>query len=335
MKSTSEIAVMVLSVSCLLVIVSCSNRANPSDEQPTSPRMEHEWRGDPQKVTLAVSQEHGQPSDRIVSLAPSLTETLFALGAGDSVVGVTRFCDYPPQVEALPKVGGFIDPSVEAVAALKPDLVVAVPSPSNRNPVLTMRKLGLRVEVIDDSSLTSLITGLRTLGRLVGRPERGQALAQELESGLENIKRRVAGYPRPRVLLVLGHRPLVVAGPDSLPGQLLDIAGGANVVKKNARRYPVYSMERVLTEAPDVIVDISSSASPSSSNHARKDKWAASPDEDWWARWPSIPAVRNGRMYVAPSSLLMRPGPRIILGLESLAEFLHPEVFPPTSHERS
>ena len=254
------------------------------------------------------------PPRRIVSLAPSVTELLFALGTGDRVVGGTRFCDYPPEAAGLPRVGGYTDPSVEAVAGLKPDLVLAVPSPANRRPVEALRRLGLSVEIVSDRRLADVRQALATVGDLLGRQAAARAAVARLDAGLDTVRRRVAGRPRPSVLLVYGHRPLVVAAAGSWAGELLAIAGGDNVVAGDG--YPLRPLEQVLADAPAVIVDVAMAPAGSRREEAVR----------FWTRWPSLPAVRDGRVHVLNGGALMRPGPRAPEAAAALARVLHPEA---------
>ena len=255
------------------------------------------------------------PPRRGGCLPPSLTALLVELGAGDRVVGVTRFCDHPPAAALLPKVGGYIDPSVEAVAALAPDLVLAVPSPANRRPVEAMGRLGLRVELVSDRTLADVRAGLSTVGRLVhAEPSAAAALAR-LDAGLAAVRGAVIGRDRPKTLLVYGHRPLVVAAPTSFAGELLRLAGGDNVVQ-GGEGYPILPMEKVLALAPDVIVDIAMAPLGGSPSDIRA----------FWTRWPSLPAVANRRVHGLDQGPLMRPGPRAPEALRALAVVLHPEV---------
>lgn len=240
---------------------------------------------------------------RIVSLSPAITETLFALGAGPQVVGVTRYCDYPPEAQRLPRVGGYLDPNPEAVLQLRPDLVVAAPSPGNRRAVVALRRLDLPVLVVADRSLDDLLASLRVLGDRLGLKARAAALATDLSAGLRRIKARGAARRPLRALLVYGHRPLVVAGPGSYGGELLQLLGLHNVAA-GTRPYPVFSMERVLLAGPEVIFDAAMDAEVD--------------PRRFWRQWPEIPAVSAGRV-VAVSDQVLRPGPRIVAALEELA----------------
>lgn len=239
---------------------------------------------------------------RIVSLSPALTELLFALGAGDEVVGVTRYCDFPPEVRSLPQVGGYLDPSAEAIVALRPTLVVAAPSPGNRRNVEAVRGLGIEVLVVQDRRLADLDSSIELLGRRLGRSAEAGRLRARLAAGFDAVQARAVGRPPVRVLLVYGHRPLVVGCPSSFGGELLRLIGARNICTGDDP-YPAFSMERVLTSRPEVILE------------AGMEGAAGGPG--FWARWPSLPAVATGRIRRL-SERMQRPGPRLVEALSEL-----------------
>jgi iron complex transport system substrate-binding protein len=248
---------------------------------------------------------------RIVSLTPALTEILFAVGAGDRVVGVTQYCDYPPEAKAKPKVGGYVNPSVETTLALKPDLVVVSPGPGNRDAALAMRRAGLRLEIVPAETLDDSLAAIEAVGRLAGAEAAGRELAAHVRARLDAVARRVAGAPRVPTLFCIQTDPIIAAGKGTLPSQLLELAGGINVV--GMTRYPRLDVEAVAGAKPDLILQ------------ARMDLAAgdAHVEESFWKRWPTIPAVANGRVVVLPDDLTLRPGPRVADAVEELAAILH------------
>ena len=254
----------------------------------------------------------GPPSyQRIVSLAPAITEILFALGVGERIVGVTRYCDHPPQVQGLPRVGGYLDPSSEAVLALRPDLVVVAPSPGNHRPVLALQGLGLEVVVVADQGLDDLRRTLDVLGEQLGCLDRARKLWAGIQGQIVRVQAMVESQEPRKVLLVYGHRPLIVAGPSSFGGELLALLGARNICE-GSKAYPSFSMERVLAAGPEIILD----AAMDGGSDARA----------FWSRWSSIPAVQQGRV-VSVSSSALRAGPRIGQALEDLARAIYPEAF--------
>jgi iron complex transport system substrate-binding protein len=255
----------------------------------------------------------GTAPQRIVSLTPALTETLFALGAGDRVVGVTQYCDFPPAAKLKPKVGGYVNPSVEAVLALKPDLVVVSPGPGNRDAALAMQRAGLRVEIVPAETLEESVAAIALVAGFTGDEAAGQKLAVQVRERLDAVGRRAAGVPRVRALFSVQTDPIIAAGRGTLPSELLELAGGTNVV--DAARYPRLDVEAVAAAKPEMILQ------------ARMDVASgASHDEDaFWKRWPSIPAVAHGHVVVLPDDLALRPGPRVADAAEELAAILHHE----------
>ena len=236
---------------------------------------------------------------RIVSLAPSVTEILFAIGAGDRVVAVSTTCDRPAEVARLPRVGTWVAPSEEAILALSPDLVIAVPSPGNRDAVLRLRELGLRVEVVGDATLSDAWEAMRRIGEWTGQEAQANALVERLRRELDLVRASVAGRPPRRVLFVVGHDPLIVAGSGLFVDEIVRVAGGDNVAASTGQPWPRLSIESVIALSPEVIVDGSMGSEASE----------ALPS--WWSRWESIAAVREHRVRAPSSDALLRPGPRL------------------------
>jgi len=248
---------------------------------------------------------------RVVSLAPSTTETLFAIGAGAGVVGVSRFCDFPAEVAQRPRVGGFNDPSLEAVLALRPTLVTGARGPANRGIVERLAAQGIDAYFPPDGSLADVRASIRGLGARVARSAEAEAVVARLDAQLAGVAAALAGARRPRVLLVFGRRPLSVAGPGTFADEMLRAAGAENVVTSGPV-YPTIGVERVLALAPEVILEAG---------------MAAGGDADFdWARYPSIPAVRDGRVVRFEDARVLRPGPRVAEGVAVLARLLHPEA---------
>jgi iron complex transport system substrate-binding protein len=241
---------------------------------------------------------------RLVTIAPSLTEMVIALGAGSTIVGVSRF-DEDKAVAGLPRVGGFVDPSVEAVIALKPDLVIVQPGPGNQRPVERMAELGVPVLLLPLHSVADTLAALRAVGQALGREKEAEALISRLEATRVRVREAAKKLPAPRVLLVYGFQPLVVAGPGSFADELLRDAGAVNIAADAGSAYPVYSVERVVRARPDVVVD------------------AADVDVGK-AKLRELPGVSEARWVEMPSLALLQPGPSLGRGLEELFGLLHP-----------
>lgn len=253
----------------------------------------------------------GRP-ERIVSLSPALTEILFAVGVGDRVVGITDYCDFPPDALHLPRVGGYANPSIESVLALHPDLVVASPGPGNREAVRAMERAGLRVAIFESETLEETFATIRSVARAAGAEARGDAVVRRMRERIDAVAGRVAALPRVRTLFCLQVEPIIAAGRGTLPAQILEAAGGENVVAD--ARYPRLGIESVIALGPDVIVQSRMDVPEEGERDAGM---------DYWQRWSDLPAVQNGRVRMLPGSAALRPGPRVADAVEEIAEVLH------------
>ncbi|GAB4260793.1 MAG: ABC transporter substrate-binding protein [Deferrisomatales bacterium] len=250
------------------------------------------------------------PPRRIVSLVPSVTEILFQLGLADRVVGVTTFCDYPPEAARKPKVGGYADPSLEALVALRPELVVAAADSVKPALVSRLDALHIPVFVVYPKTLAETAETIRLLGAVTGVPARGVAEAERLLDAARQLARPSGEHARPGVLLCVMVRPLVVAGPGTLGDDLIRLAGGRNVVPPGANRYPTWGPEAVLAADPDIIVV---TAHPGEEAPARI-----------FERWPELRAVSEGRVHQLPADWIHRAGPRLAQGVRALCQVIHP-----------
>ena len=247
---------------------------------------------------------------RVVSLAPSITDTIVALGHAASLVGVTRF-DSAPEVAKLPRIGGFLDPSAEAVVALRPDLVVWLTDGSAYAPVQRIAELGIPVLAVPIIGVADVIFASRAIARALGDPDSGERLASRIEEALKRARTRAAALPRKRVLLLVGREPLVVAGPGSYPEELLEAVGGVNVVR-GTTAWPVFPIERAAALDPEVVIDA-----------AVREHGAGQAGLD------AIPAVRRGAVRRLPTDDALRPGPAMIRTLDELFAAIHPEAAHP------
>lgn len=258
---------------------------------------------------------------RIVSLAPSVTETLYAVGAGDRVVGVTPFCNYPPQAQEKPKVG-YVRPNLESVLALQPDLVVSPMEVLQGDSLQKLEHLKVPTFLVRAKTLEDIFSQIQTLGRIVGQSAQADRLATDLRKRVAELRARTDGLPRPRILYVLNTDPLITVGPGSFIHHLIELAGGANVASGADAAYPRYSVEAVLSEDPEIIVfPVGEAEGIPEAEQAR------------WRRWETVSAVKAERFHQIEADLLNRPGPRIVRGLEALVRILHPDVLdaPPSS----
>lgn len=263
---------------------------------------------------------------RIVSLVPAVTETLFAIGAGPRVVGVSTFCDFPEQVVSLPRVGSFVAPVAEAIVALSPDLVITSPTPGNQPAVRAIERAGVRIAVVrSEGGLAEAKAAIRDVASAAGVAAAGADLVAHLEAELEATSASVQGLARPRVAVVVGRDPLVLAGPESYLGELVAIAGGTNVASGLRGRWPRVGHEFLIENAPEVIIDLTI---------AMAGEGTAQSAQSAWNDHPAIPAVAAQRVY--PSSdratgdavMLLRPGPRLARACSLLAGWIHPARAP-------
>ncbi|HKI04731.1 MAG TPA: cobalamin-binding protein [Thermoanaerobaculia bacterium] len=274
-------------------------------------------------LLLAVSQRAAAaiPPKRVVSLAPSLTEMAFALGAGGALVGVTTVCNYPAAALKLPKIGGMEDGGVdlERVLALKPDLVIAI-GLHQSSTVAALRRLGLRVEVVPSQTLEDVFSGATRLGTLLGREAAAKRLTADLGARVDRVRKATAALPRgrrPRVFYEVWDQPLMTATGRTLIGRLIDVAGGVNVFGELSGGYVQVSPEAVLKRDPEVILAPTQHGSRVIPENLMRRPGLA-----------GVKAVRTGRVVVLDGDIVSRAGPRIADALELVAKAIHPELFP-------
>ncbi len=280
-------------------------------------------RVDPQqRGAMDESSEAGVEPQRIVSLSPSVTEVLFALGLGDRVVGVSRYCRYPPEARSKAQVGGYLDPSYEAILALRPDLVVL--RCENEQFVKGFRDLGLKLLLVDHDSVEGILDSMTTIGRRCGAEAKAQQMVAEIQAQIHLITERTAGLDRPRVLLVIERtlgsgkiQNVYVTGSNSFLNRMILLAGGKNACTDTSAGFPVVSGEGIVRMNPQVIIELLAAGMQS----------GLSPQESIrdWQQLPDVEAVRNGRVYLVDDDYAFIPGPRFILLVETFARLIHPE----------
>ncbi|MFQ5441715.1 MAG: ABC transporter substrate-binding protein [Thermodesulfobacteriota bacterium] len=263
------------------------------------------------------------PCDRIVSLAPSITEEVFALGLGEKVVGVTRFCDYPPAALKIKRVGGYFDPNYEAILALEPGIVILLPE--HREAREYMEELGLNTFTVNHGNISGILNSAAAMGRLCGAEEKAGEITSEIESRMKKIKEKTAGLKRPGVMVSINRdissgtlKDVYIAGRDGFYDEMVNLAGGRNVYRGALVKYPVVSGEGMVSLNPDVIIDVVPDFRGRGVNveTALKD----------WRSIPGLKAAETGRVYLLGGNYVARPGPRFILILEDMARAIHPEI---------
>ena len=261
---------------------------------------------------------------RIVSTAPAATELLFALGLGDRVAGVTNYCRYPPEAARIAKVGSFLEPNLEVIAALRPDLVVII-----KNPIALAGKLHLlrlKTLELDPHTLAGIFDSTVRLARAAGVPERGARLVQSMQAGLGEIRSRIAGRPKRGMVFIVGRTPgaiegLVAVGKASYLSELIEIAGGENVFRGAVSAYPRISLEQMLATNPAVIVDMGDMTDTVNVTEQDKRRVVA-----LWGRYPVLSAVQHQRVFAVASDIFVVPGPRLVEAAREFARMLHPEA---------
>lgn len=268
-------------------------------------------------AALSIVAAAAAPPTRIVSLAPAVTETLFALGEGDAVVGVSQYCDYPPAAARLPKVGTFLTPNVEAIAALRPDLIIGPGLSSSRREVRMLEAMGYPTLTVDDNSLDGIEQSITLIGARTGEPEAARRLLGAIQAHIEEVHARLERTKPRTVVMLVGHQPMVAVGRGTFLDDLLHLAGGDNIADLSAQSWPRLSIEYVIAMRPEVILDGAMGSD-------------ADTQAGFWARYPTILAVRDHRVLGYPQDPMLHPGPRVWQSLEILARLIHPEAFAPS-----
>ncbi len=251
---------------------------------------------------------------RIVSLAPSVTETLFALNAGSSVVGVSDYCDYPPEVRSLPRVGSFLTPNLEAIIAVRPTLVIGLWLSSDVRQIRALKSMGYPVLLVRDGSLEEIDNSIEAVGARIGREAEAHHLVAQIRAQIAAVRERLATAKSERALMLVGHQPIVAVGRGTYLDELLQIAHAENIAAAANEEWPHLSMEYIIAMRPEVILDGSMGNDPSSSSN-------------FWEKYPTIPAVRERRVFGYPENPILHSGPRVGQSLEMIARMIHPEAW--------
>ncbi len=260
--------------------------------------------------------------ERIVSLSPSNTEILFALGLGDRVVGVTKFCNYPPLLKELKDsskievVGGYVDPDIEMILTLRPDLVLAGQKHS-RGAVSLLDKEGIATFVIDSNNLSSIILSIEKIGKITGKEAEASELCNQMESRIKAVSDKVSSSPKARVLYIVWHDPVQTAGAGTFEDEIIEKAGAVNIFQ-DLSGYAQVDPEAIAVRNPEVII----ACTGMGEGEDKPLLWAETE-----RGLNQTDARKNGRIYQAEGDLITRAGPRIVDGLEMFASFIHPEAF--------
>jgi iron complex transport system substrate-binding protein len=252
---------------------------------------------------------------RIVALAPSITETVFALGQEARLVGVTRFSDHPPEARRLPNVGSYVHLDLEKIVSLNPDLCIAVKDGNPREVVHLLESFNIPVYAVNPRNLEGVMETLLEIGMLLGTEKRARELVDGMQQRIAAVRARVSKTDkRPGVFFQIGISPIVAVGTDTFIHELIEMAGGRNLTA-GPLPYPRFSREQVVALRPDVFI-ITSMARGAVFDQVKSA----------WSRWPDIPAIKNDRLYLVDSNLFDRTSPRLVDALEVLARLIHPEL---------
>jgi iron complex transport system substrate-binding protein len=269
------------------------------------------------------SQDHDRKQYRqIVSLAPSITETLFALGLGDRIAGVTCYRNFPPEARTKTNVGSYYDPNYEAIVALHPDLIILFPE--HETPKQLLSKLGLNMLVVDHKSISEILTSITAIGKTCDADKKAESIVHDLQMRIERIRRKTDGLPRPRIMIFVGRnmgtgtlKDAYISGKDGFYDEMITLAGGVNAYAGDVA-FPVVSGETIIRMNPEIIIDMIPDID--------KKGWDKAIILKEWNTISQVDAVRKGRVYVFGEDYVVIPGPRFILILEDMARVIHPEV---------
>ena len=253
---------------------------------------------------------------RIVALAPSITEIIYALGQEKRLVGVTRYSDYPEAANGLPKVGSYVRLDLERIVALKPDICFGIREGNPKQQVQQIEALGIPVYIIDPRNLAGIMAAIKGMGTALDADGRAASLTREMGLRIAAVRRLAgASSSRPRVFFQVDAAPIITAGTNTFTHELITLAGGQNL-GAGPVPYPRLGWEQVLALDPEIVV-ITSMAGGHSPESLKAQ----------WRQWPQLSAVRNNRLYVVDSGLFDRPTPRLVQSLEALAAIIHPELY--------
>jgi iron complex transport system substrate-binding protein len=266
------------------------------------------------------------PVNRIVSTAPSITEMLYALGLGSRVVGDTTFCTYPVEARNKPKVGTFLQPDYERILSLRPDLVLVIKNPIGVTQKL--RSLGLHAEELNQDKVGDILASIERIGVLTGKQAEAGRLTASLRAQLNDVRQAAAARPRRGALFLVGRssgtlQGMVGAGPGTFIDELMQMAGASNALAGSLMQYPNVSLEQILTRDPEVILDMGDFAHAQGRPGQPEAQILA-----LWAAYPKLRAVRDHRVKVISTDVLVRPGPRMAEAAHILLNLVHPEIAP-------
>lgn len=304
---------MLILVLSITAFVGCAPELD-AEEPASQPAQES-----PQVQELSIVDDFGQeitlekPAERIVSLAPSNTEIIFAIGAGDSVIGVTTYDDYPAEVIGIEKIGDFNGMNLERIIELQPDLVINYGEGITED-TQRLVEAGITIIGFEPESIEEIIYTIERIGILTGKSNEAEILVQEMVAKEAELLSKIEGLEKKTVFYEIWHEPLMAAGPGSFVDQLIDLAGGVNIAADAESEYPQFDLEQLIERNPQVYLTANDLPEKTAESIAER------------PGYENIEAIKNGQIYLLDGNVLSRPGPRIIQALELLIEAIHPEA---------
>lgn len=270
------------------------------------------------QITDGIGRQIAVPDNpvRVVALAPSITEIVFALGQEKRLVGIARFSDFPPEASQLPQVGSYIQLDIEKIVSLNPDICIAVKDGNPRAIADRLHALNIPVYAVNPLDLETLMSTIRQLGDLLNAKDRAKIIVRDMQTRIDRVRELVATTNRqPGVFFQIGFAPIVSVGKDTVIHELIETAGGTNLCAAYSS-YPRLSREQVVALSPEILIITTMHRDMSIRQITAE-----------WAAWPMIPAVRNNRITIVDSNIFDRPTPRLVDALEELVRVIHPEKF--------
>ena len=258
-------------------------------------------------------------ADRIVSLAPNITEILFAIGLGDEITGVTLDSDYPPGAAGKPKVGTFWQPDIEAVVAARPDLVITLGFEQQQNLAERLRRIGYNGLTVNIEKVSDLFSAIERIGSATGRQRQANELISRIRTKLQQLANLVGAEAKVRVLWVVQREPLRVAGRDTFVNEMIELAGGENAIGPTVHKYPPIGSEQVIACNAEVIIESAMGRGDIENQRERA--------LQHWSKFKYLPAVANRQVYVIDGDTVSRLGPRLYEATETIARCLRPHLF--------
>jgi len=271
-----------------------------------------------------VNKESSQiVPQRIITLAPNITEIAFSLGLDEKIIAVTKYCDYPIKVKSLPKVGGFIDPNLEAIVALQPDLVILVAT--QQQTIKQLQQLNIPTLAVHNATLSDITESISAIGEATHQQQQAQQLLSQINKKIRSISHKVESLNRPKVMVTMGHstsgdqvKTIYIAGQHDFYNDLITLAGGQNSYQATHLKVPSLSTEGILQLNPDVIIDIFPEAADHNANIEQV--------KQQWQNLNYVNAVKNNRVHIIEENYATIPGPRIFQLLDKMARIIHPDI---------